>query len=57
MNVLFQQREPFLIYADCMAICTPQEVKRGYSKFYSHHFRCSIGSKLVTDVPLLANEP
>ena len=56
-NVRFQQRLPFLIYADCEALCTPQEVKRRESQFYSHHFPCSIGYKLVTDVPLLADKP
>ena len=57
MNVRFQQRVPFVIYADCEALCTPHDEKRGESQFYSHHVPCSIGYKLVTDVPVLADEP
>ena len=48
---------PFVIYADCEALCTPHDKKRGVSKFYSHHISCSIGYKLVTDVSVLADEP
>ena len=57
MNVRFQQRVPFVIYADCEALCTPHDEKRGKSQFYSHHVPCSIGFKLVTDVPVLSDEP
>ena len=48
---------PFVISADCEALCTPHDEKRSESKFYSHHVPCSIGYKLVTDVPVLADEP
>ena len=57
MNVRFQQRVPFVIYPDCEALCTPHDEKRGESQFYSHHVPCSIGYKLATDVPVLADEP
>ena len=56
-NVLFEKRMPFLIYADCEALFTPHEEKRGESKFYSHDVPYSIGYKLETDVPVLADEP
>ena len=55
MNVRFQRRMPFVIYADCEALSTPHDEKRGESQFYSHHVQCSIGYKLVTDVPVLAD--
>ena len=48
---------PFVIYADCEALCTPHEETRGESQFCSHHLPCSVGDKLVTDVPVLTDEP
>ena len=48
---------PFVIYADCEALATPHDEKRGESKFYSQQVPCSIGDKLVMDVPVLADEP
>ena len=56
MNVLFQHRMPFVLYADCEALCTPHDEKRVDSKFYSHHVPWSIGYKLLTDVPVLGYE-
>ena len=56
MKVRFQQRMPFVIYAECEALWTPHDVRRGEAKFYSHHDPCSIGYKLVTDLPVLADE-
>ena len=48
---------PFVIFADCEALCTSHDEKRGESKFYSQQLPCSIGYKLVTDVPVLGDEP
>ena len=42
---------PFLIYADCEALCTTHEVKRRESQLYSHHVPCLIRNKLATAVP------
>ena len=57
MNVGFQQRMPLLIKADCEALYTAHDEKQADSQFYSHHVPCAIGSKLVTDVPVLPDEP
>ena len=56
MNLRFQQRMSFVIYADCEAQCTPHDKKRGASKF-SHQVPSSVGYKLLTDLPVLADEP
>ena len=55
-NVRYQQRVPFVVYADCEAICAPNKEKHRRSLFYSHHLPCSIGYKLVTEVPQLVDE-
>ena len=54
INVRFQQRMPFVIYADWEELCTPHDEQRGESQFYSHQVHCAIGNKLLTDVPVLA---
>ena len=56
-NLRFHQRMPFVINADCEALCTPHEEKRGESQFYSHHLPSALGDKLVTDVSVLSDEP
>ena len=56
-NLRFQQRMPFLIYADCGQLCTPYNEKRGDSQFNSHHVAFYIENKLVTDVAVFADEP
>jgi hypothetical protein len=56
-NVRYQQRTPFVIYADCECICAPHEKEVKSTRFYTHHVACSIGFKLVTHVPQLAGEP
>ena len=57
LNVRIQQRMPLVIYADCEALCTPHDEKRGESQFSWHHVPCAIGYKLVTDVSVLADKP
>ena len=37
MNVRLQQRMLFVIYADCEALCTPHEEKRGESQYSSYN--------------------
>ena len=56
IKVRFQQREPFVIYADCEALCTSHNEKRGESQLYSHQVPSSIGDEVVTDVPVHADE-
>ena len=57
MNLRFQQRMPFLNYADCEALFTAHDVIRSESQFYSQILPSSIGEKLETVVRVLVDEP
>ena len=57
MNVRFQKRIPFVIYAEGLALCTLQDEKRGDSELYSHQVHCTIGDKLGTGLHVLDDGP
>jgi hypothetical protein len=56
-NIRYQQRVPFVIYADTECICLPDGHRVKRTKFQTHHAPCAIGFKLVSDVPALSHEP
>ena len=56
-NIRFQQRVPFTIYADCESISAPFNEQKDETLFCTQHIACSIGYKLVTAIPELADEP
>ena len=56
-NIRYQQRVPFVIYADSECLCTPFDKTIKKTHQYSQHVACSMGYKLVSDVPELAQEP
>ena len=59
-NYRFQQRIPFVIYADfeCIVPQTNKLPPAGCNSIeYQHHIPCSIGLKLVSTVPQLSNLP
>ena len=56
-NIRYQQRVPFVVYADSESICLPHDVHKKESHFYAHHVVCAIGYKLVSEIPEFSNEP
>ena len=56
-NVRFQQRMPFVIYADCEANCLPCGTQTHNTQFYNEQVPCAVGFQLVSTIPELANEP
>ena len=55
-NIRFQQATPFVIYADSECLIFPIEKQVNGTTFLHTHQPCSIGFKLVSTIPELANE-
>ena len=48
---------PLVLYTESEAKCTTHDVRRGESAMVSNHLSCSIGAKMGTDAPVLADVP